>query len=62
LIEAVRRDGRFADLPIIVVSYKEREEDRMRGFEAGANAYLTKGSFHDDSFVKTVTDLIGDVD
>jgi hypothetical protein len=28
---------------------------------AGANAYLTKGSFHDDSLVATVRELIGEV-
>ena len=59
LIRAVRRDARFTELPIIIVSYKEREEDRLLGMEAGASAYLTKGSFHDDSLIKTVTDLIG---
>ena len=35
------------------------EEDRLLGMEVGANAYLTKGSFHDDSLVTTVADLIG---
>ncbi len=62
LIEAARRDARFEKLPIVVVSYKDREEDRLRGVEAGADAYLTKGSFHDDSFVQTVHDLIGKID
>ena len=28
--------------------------------EAGANAYLTKGSFHDETLVREVVDLIGD--
>ena len=60
LIRAVRREPRFAQLPIIIVSYKDREEDRLLGLEVGANAYLTKGSFHDDSFIRTVTDLIGE--
>ncbi|MEQ8667550.1 MAG: hybrid sensor histidine kinase/response regulator [Pirellulales bacterium] len=62
LIQTVRQDPRFEQLPIIIVSYKDREEDRLRGFEVGANAYLTKGSFHDDSFVRTVADLIGELD
>ena len=61
LIRAVRQDPRFEQLPIIVVSYKDREEDRLMGFEVGANAYLTKGSFHDNSFIRTVVDLIGDL-
>jgi two-component system sensor histidine kinase and response regulator WspE len=60
LLRHVRRDTRLANLPVIIVSYKDRDEDRRLGFEAGANAYLTKGSFHDDSFVETVADLIGE--
>jgi two-component system sensor histidine kinase and response regulator WspE len=62
LVRTVRQDPRLAELPIIIVSYKDREEDRVKGFEAGANAYLTKGSFHDNSFTKTVADLIGEID
>jgi two-component system sensor histidine kinase and response regulator WspE len=62
LIRTLRRDPRFEQLPVIIVSYKDREEDRLEGFEAGANAYLTKGSFHDDSFVSAVADLIGEID
>lgn len=59
LVRTVRSDARFAHLPIAVVSYKDREEDRRAGLEAGANAYLTKGSFQDQSFASTVTDLVG---
>ena len=36
-----------------------REEDRLRWLEVGANHYLTKSAFHDNSFVQTVEDLIG---
>ncbi len=60
LVRTVRRDPRFGSLPIAIVSYKDREEDRMAGLEAGANAYLTKGSFRDDSFAQTVVRLAGD--
>jgi two-component system sensor histidine kinase and response regulator WspE len=59
LIRAVRREAKFAELPIIIVSYKDREEDRLMGLEAGATAYLTKGSFQDDSLIRMVEDLIG---
>jgi two-component system sensor histidine kinase and response regulator WspE len=60
LIRRLRQDGRLGDLPVIIVSYKDRAEDRLLGLDVGANAYLTKGSFHDDSFVSTVADLIGE--
>jgi two-component system sensor histidine kinase and response regulator WspE len=59
LVRMVRSDPRFAHVPIAVVSYKDREEDRRAGMDAGANAYLTKGSFQDQSFITTVTGLVG---
>lgn len=60
LVQSIRADDRLKNLPVIIVSYKEREEDRQRGLEVGANHYLTKSSFHDNRFVQTVQDLIGD--
>jgi len=62
LVQAVRADERLQDMPVIIVSYKEREEDRIKGLEVGANAYLTKSSFHDNRFMEAVTDLIGPAD
>ena len=60
LVENIKSDERFKDIPVIIVSYKDREEDRMRGLDVGADYYLTKGSFHDDTFIDAVTDLIGE--
>jgi len=59
LVQAVRADEAFKTLPVVIVSYKERADDRLRGLEVGANAYLTKSSFHDNRFVQTVEELIG---
>jgi two-component system sensor histidine kinase and response regulator WspE len=59
LVQAVRAEDKLKDLPVVIVSYKEREEDRLKGLEVGANAYLTKSSFHDNRFVEAVEDLIG---
>lgn len=59
LVTLIRKDPRFKMLPIIIVSYKDRAEDRNRGLEAGADYYLTKGSFQDETLVKAVEDLIG---
>jgi len=60
LVRQVKGDARFRDMPVVIVSYKESDEDRMRGLEAGADAYLTKGSFHDETLINTVVDLIGE--
>jgi two-component system sensor histidine kinase and response regulator WspE len=60
MIRLIRGEPRLRHVPVVIVSYKERAEDRLRGLEAGANSYLTKGSFHDDTFLETVADLIGE--
>ncbi len=59
LVSLIRSDARFERLPVIIVSYKDREEDRQRGLEAGADYYLTKGSFQDETLLRTVEELIG---
>ena len=59
LVRTVKADPLLKDVPVMIVSYKDREEDRLRGLEAGANYYLTKGSFHDESLLTAVLDLIG---
>jgi two-component system sensor histidine kinase and response regulator WspE len=59
LVEHVRGNSRLSPMPIILLSYKGREEDRRRGLEAGADAYVTKGEFQEQAFLQTVTDLIG---
>ncbi|WP_430310378.1 hybrid sensor histidine kinase/response regulator [Pseudomonas sp. PONIH3] len=59
LVTLVRRDNRLQSLPVMVVSYKDREEDRRRGLDAGADYYLAKASFHDDALLDAVEELIG---
>lgn len=59
-VSKMKNDENFRDIPIIIVSYKDREEDRQRGLEVGADYYLTKGSFHDETLVDAVIELIGE--
>ena len=60
LVALIKKDARLQSLPVMIVSYKDREEDRRRGLEAGADYYLTKGSFHDETLLRAVSDLIGE--
>ncbi|MBI3900006.1 MAG: hybrid sensor histidine kinase/response regulator [Gammaproteobacteria bacterium] len=62
LVTLIKKDPHLKSLPVMVVSYKDREEDRNRGLAAGADYYLTKGSFHDETLLQAVVDLIGDAD
>jgi two-component system, chemotaxis family, sensor histidine kinase and response regulator WspE len=59
LVSKIKADPKLHALPVIIVSYKDREEDRMKGLEAGADRYLTKSSFHDQTLITAVEELIG---
>jgi len=60
LVKLIKNDPRLNSLPIIIISYRDREEDRVQGLQAGADYYLTKSSFHDESLINAVIDLIGE--
>ena len=62
LVTLIKKHTNLKSLPVLVVSYKDREEDRQRGLSAGADYYLTKGSFHDETLLGAVVDLIGEAD
>ncbi len=59
LVKQIKDHPKLHTLPVIIVSYRDREDDRLLGMEAGANYYLTKSSFHDDTLVNAIVDLIG---
>jgi len=59
-IKQIKQHPELKSLPVIIVSYKDKEEDRLLGLEAGANYYLTKSSFEDDSLMRAAADLIGE--
>ncbi len=60
LVGLIKKDARLRATPVMIVSYKDREEDRQRGLEAGADFYLTKGGFHEEALLQAVVDLIGE--
>jgi two-component system, chemotaxis family, sensor histidine kinase and response regulator WspE len=61
LVRQIKNDSHLQALPVMIVSYKDSDEDRKRGLEAGANYYFTKSSFHDETLLQAVADLIGGV-
>ncbi len=57
LTRRLRRDQRFSSLPIIVVSTRNTDEDRVAGLEAGADAYITKQGFDAPRLIRLVKQL-----
>lgn len=58
LIRLIRNDPRFTRLPILIACDNDNPQQRWRGFDAGANYYVIKGTFH-DTLVEAVSTLVG---
>ena len=58
LTEKIRQDKKYQEMPVILVTSLASEEDRKRGSEAGANAYITKSSFDQRVLLDTLRRLI----
>jgi len=58
LTARIRADKKLAELPVILVTALESPEDKKRGIEVGANAYLVKSSFDQGNLLTIIQQLI----
>ncbi len=58
LTTKIRSDKKFADLPIVLVTALESREDRERGIDVGANAYIVKRNFEQSNLLEVIRQLI----
>ena len=54
----IRKDKKLADIPVVLVTALESREDRERGIEVGANAYIVKSSFDQSNLQEIIKRLI----
>lgn len=58
LTTKIRANREMADLPVILVTALESREDKERGLEVGANAYIVKSSFHQSNLLEFIRRLL----
>lgn len=58
LTARIRADRKLADLPVVLVTALESREDKERGIEVGANAYIIKSSFDQSNLLEIIRRLI----
>ncbi len=58
LTAKIRQDAKFAELPVVLVTTLSTDDDKRRGLEAGANAYITKPRFDQKVLTETLRRLI----
>lgn len=59
LTARLREEERYRTVPIVIITSREREEDKRRGIESGADAYIVKSDFEQSSLVDTLQALLG---
>ena len=59
LTEKVKGDELYRHLPVVLVTSLESRQDKIRGLEAGADAYITKQTFEQQELLETIERLIG---
>jgi two-component system chemotaxis sensor kinase CheA len=58
LCAAIKQEAKLSELPVIIVSSRDSEEDRRKGLTAGAQAYIIKGQFEQTNLLDTISRLI----
>ena len=58
LTSKIRSDPKLAEKPLILVTALDKREDRERGIDVGANAYIIKSSFDQSNLLETVQRFI----
>jgi two-component system, chemotaxis family, sensor kinase CheA len=58
LTAKIRSDPKLAEVPVVLVTALESREDRERGIEVGANAYIVKQSFDQSNLLEVIRQLI----
>ncbi len=58
LTERLRGESGYKHTPIIIVTSRDKEEDKRRGIQVGANAYIVKGRFDQSNLIETVQNLV----
>jgi chemotaxis protein histidine kinase CheA len=59
LTERLRAEPGYQHVPIVMVTSREKEEDKRRGIQVGADAYIVKAAFDQSRLLDTVRNLIG---
>ncbi|MEJ8554564.1 hybrid sensor histidine kinase/response regulator [Tepidibacter sp. Z1-5] len=58
LTSKIRNDSEISEIPVILVTSLESREDKERGIDVGASAYIVKSDFRQNNLLETIKRLI----
>jgi two-component system chemotaxis sensor kinase CheA len=59
LCKTLKNNEGYKDIPVVMVTALQKEEDKRRGIEVGAAAYLVKSAFEQTNLLDTIERLVG---
>lgn len=58
LCKSIKGNSNTSHIPVVLVTSLNSSEDKARGIECGADAYIIKSSFNQDNLLETISQLI----
>ncbi|OGC33015.1 hypothetical protein A3J90_08475 [candidate division WOR-1 bacterium RIFOXYC2_FULL_37_10] len=55
MCETLKKNEKYKNIPVIMLTSLDKEEDKTKGTEAGADAYMTKEDFEQSKLLETVS-------
>ena len=59
LCRTLKNKEGYKDIPVVMVTALQKEEDKRRGIEVGAAAYIVKSAFEQTNLLDTIERLVG---
>jgi two-component system chemotaxis sensor kinase CheA len=58
LTETIRSSKQFRELPVILMTARDNDNDKAHGLRVGANAYLFKSAFDQRELLATISQIL----
>ncbi|MGZ3559347.1 MAG: response regulator [Thermodesulfobacteriota bacterium] len=59
LCRTLKKNDGYKEIPFVMVTARQKEEDKRRGMEVGAAAYIVKSGFEQTNLLDTIERLVG---
>lgn len=59
--QTLKKNTQYKDIPVVIVTTLEKTEDKRRGIEVGAQAYIVKSVFNQANLLDTIKRLVGKI-
>ena len=59
LTERLKKEKKYGDIPVVIVTSRATDEDKKRGIEVGADAYIVKSDFDQQNLLDNIELLVG---